>query len=705
MGEESVKTGFTPENIVYTPKNIVSFISELVSPWKPKRILDPACGSGSLFWNIDKKSKLKPSFLGIDIGPEIIEMAEENLEKYNIDYKLLNEDFFEIKDELENKFDLIVTQPSFQQLKEVISVKGFKFLNNEFAYLFASLDLLEEDGYLVFILPEQKSFFFSEYHFNMREYLLENYSVEGIISLPNDLFYPEATIKTCLFIVKNSKQREKVFFAKYSHENADILLENFYNEKSAENLSDGFWVNEYVLADSNVSWTYDYFKTIERLKLKKEKSQHEIKKLSEIVEFKDKFDEFEDVMLIPKKPMEDVIFRSELDDDTDDLDNYFSCINIDEKVSPQYLRLYLNSNGMKNERNLFSHGTYQRFINKFGLNSLLIEIPDLKTQNQIVETSNLSDKNYQKLKTLFKSFKAEIFNFSDLLNTMKEFDKIQDEDLFYKNLIWPFATSYHIAVKTSADKNTQLENHFKLFEIISAFNSIVLLSALPKDIFYEEKEFLFGEECSKFKKVSFGGWVGLYSRLNRVYRDFDEETYHILPFEPNFYKTITNKKIIQVLNPIIKKRNEKSHGGVMPEIFAQKTICELDKFTNQVFDVLTAYKSLKLIYPTKMEKISGLYHINSKILEGNSYVFDEKEIVTEDDFDSNELYLYNETNHDRLKLNPELIKLIQCPECANWSLYFFNNIGKNDIKYVSYQFEVHDHRTPLKSLDEILRAR
>ncbi len=105
-----------------------------------------------------------------------------------------------------------------------------------------------------------------------------------------------------------------------------------------------------------------------------------------------------------------------------------------------------------------------------------------------------------------------------------------------------------------------------------------------------------------------------------------------------------------------------------------------------------------------MEKSSGIYHINAKILEGNSYVFDEKEIATEKDLDTKLLYLYNETTQERLKLNPELIKLIQCPECANWSLYLYNSMDDKSVKYVSYQFEVHDHKTPLKSLDEILRS-
>ena len=154
-----IKTGFTPDNIVYTPKNIVSFIAELVSSWKSVKVLDPAVGSASFFWNINERSKLEPSFTGIDIGPDIIGMAEDNLERFDFEYKLINNDFFEIKDKLVEKFDLIVCQPSFIQLKDVLTVDGYKFLNNEFAYLFASLDLLAEDGYLVFILPEQKSFF------------------------------------------------------------------------------------------------------------------------------------------------------------------------------------------------------------------------------------------------------------------------------------------------------------------------------------------------------------------------------------------------------------------------------------------------------------------------------------------------------------------------------------------------------------------
>ena len=53
-----------------------------------------------------------------------------------------------------------------------------------------------------------------------------------------------------------------------------------------------------LFADSNMSWTYDDFKSIEKRKKKKEKSKYPIKSLSEIVKIDKEFDELERVSLI-----------------------------------------------------------------------------------------------------------------------------------------------------------------------------------------------------------------------------------------------------------------------------------------------------------------------------------------------------------------------------------------------------------------------
>ena len=142
-------------------------------------MLDPACGSASFFPAINSVLEDQSRFIGVDIGKEIIDNANENLKNSDIDYELFNADFFDFKGTVGNKFDLIVSQPSFVQLQEVKEISGFKVLDLEIGFLRGCLDLLNEDGRLVLILPEQKSFFYSDYYYDLRKYLVENYSVEA----------------------------------------------------------------------------------------------------------------------------------------------------------------------------------------------------------------------------------------------------------------------------------------------------------------------------------------------------------------------------------------------------------------------------------------------------------------------------------------------------------------------------------------------
>ena len=47
-----------------------------------------------------------PHCTGVDIGSEIIKNADTNLLNTDLDYNLINNDFFIIKDDFKDKFDL-----------------------------------------------------------------------------------------------------------------------------------------------------------------------------------------------------------------------------------------------------------------------------------------------------------------------------------------------------------------------------------------------------------------------------------------------------------------------------------------------------------------------------------------------------------------------------------------------------------------------
>ncbi len=226
---------------------------------------------------------------------------------------------------------------------------------------------------------------------------------------------------------------------------------------------------------------------------------------------------------------------------------------------------------------------------------------------------------------------------------------------------------------------------------------------MPEDVRKKEKDHILDRRNSDYKKVSFGLWVGLYSRLAKMYRKMDDSFYQSIPFEKKFYGSITKKKIIQILDPIPQKRNDTiGHGGCISEIAAKDLISELNRYLNDMFGLLTAYNSLDMIYSQSMKKNNGLYTINIKKLEGTHYLFAEDKIDTEVDMDSEVLYLHNPVTDDRLRLIPELIKLINCPECGQWSVYFYNKVEKNRAKYISYQNEIHNHYGSKEELLKIL---
>ena len=137
------------------------------------------------------------------------------------------------------------------------------------------------------VLPEQKSFFFSEYYRPVRDYLLNKFSVEAIISLPSQTMYPYSSIKTCILILKNSPQRDEVFFAQYNKEYYENLIQNFFKNKSNDNLSQGFWVDVKNLNKEGSIWTFDYYRALKNLETKKANSKYPLKTLIEIGNFEE----------------------------------------------------------------------------------------------------------------------------------------------------------------------------------------------------------------------------------------------------------------------------------------------------------------------------------------------------------------------------------------------------------------------------------
>ena len=209
-----------------------------------------------------------------------------------------------------------------------------------------------------------------------------------------------------------------------------------------------------------------------------------------------------------------------------------------------------------------------------------------------------------------QGFYSHLFDYAELLPLVERFNQADEKDLSFERLIWPLATSYRIATKGSPNVTSQLDSYFKMFEMVAALNSIVLLSAMPKEVRERYDKEIWTDKKSEYARVSFGLWVALHRRLANIYMKWandkkeGEPLLQSLPFGKEFYLNLSHRELLKILDAIPEKRNKlggAAHGGITPEIVAQKAVNDLHPSLIAVFEKLTvAYSALDLIYPQSM---------------------------------------------------------------------------------------------------------
>lgn len=279
----------------YTPQQVSTILSKIVildnqnpaHPEGPKKkldkVLDFACGSGSLLLNVRKQIKNIDGTIGKIYGQEK-NITTYNLARMNMLLHGMKDTEFDIfhGDTLLNQWDLlnemnpskkiefdaIVANPPFSlrwepndTLAEDFRFKSYGLAPKsaaDFAFLLHGFHFLKQNGTMAIILPHGV-LFRSGAEEKIRTKLLTENSIDTIIGLPANLFYSTG-IPVCILVLKKCKKKEDVLFINAS--------EHFDKEKR-QNTLDEKHINRIVE-------TYQYRRDIERYSRKV--SMDEIKK-------------------------------------------------------------------------------------------------------------------------------------------------------------------------------------------------------------------------------------------------------------------------------------------------------------------------------------------------------------------------------------------------------------------------------------------
>ena len=229
----------------YTPQQISTILSEIVTldSQEPKtgkkkkldKVLDMACGSGSLLLNVRKRIKDAGGSVGKIYGQEK-NITTYNLARMNMLLHGMKDTEFEIfhGDTLENQwallnemnpskkteFDAIVANPPFSLRWEPTDTlaEDFRFKSYglapksaaDFAFLLHGFHFLGKEGTMAIILPHGVLFRGGAEE-RIRTKLLKDNHIDTVIGLPSNLFYSTG-IPVCILVLKKCKKHDDVLF-------------------------------------------------------------------------------------------------------------------------------------------------------------------------------------------------------------------------------------------------------------------------------------------------------------------------------------------------------------------------------------------------------------------------------------------------------------------------------------------------------------
>lgn len=212
----------------YTPSCLVRTIVEVLQPFKG-RVYDPACGSGGMFVQSAKfveqhQGNLRNvTIYGQEFNANTWKMAQMNLAIRGLDANLgdsWGDSFGDDKHKLE-KFDFVMANPPFNmkewgaarladdvRWKYGVPPEG----NANFAWMQHMIHHLSPNGRIGMVLANGSLSSQSGGEGDIRQHIVEADLVEGIIAMPNLLFY-NVSIPVCLwFLNRHKKNPGKVLF-------------------------------------------------------------------------------------------------------------------------------------------------------------------------------------------------------------------------------------------------------------------------------------------------------------------------------------------------------------------------------------------------------------------------------------------------------------------------------------------------------------
>ena len=229
-----------------TPRHIIDFIVDIISPKKSDTVLDPACGTagflissfkhilrtntdahGSSTLTPDERERLAANFKGYDISPDMVRLSLVNMYLHGFsDPHIVEYDTLTSQDLWNEHADVILANPPFMSPKGGIRPHNrfsVKSKRSEVLFVDYMAEHLTPNGRAGIIVPEGIIFQSQNAYTHLRRMLVENYLV-AVISLPAGVFNPYSGVKTSILILDRARAKKTSHIGFFKIENDGFNL-------------------------------------------------------------------------------------------------------------------------------------------------------------------------------------------------------------------------------------------------------------------------------------------------------------------------------------------------------------------------------------------------------------------------------------------------------------------------------------------------
>ncbi len=230
-----------------TPRHIIDMMVEIIAPAKNETILDPACGTAGFLisaynfikrTNVDGKGKstlaaddmtrMTRNFAGYDISPDMVRLSRVNMYLHGFTTPNISEyDTLTSLEKWDDTFDVIFSNPPFMTPKGGITPHNrYRVSAKRAEVLFVDYiaEHLNPTGRAAIIVPEGIVFQSQTAYKNLRQMLVDDHYLYGVISLPAGVFNPYSGVKTSILLIDRTmaKDKDSILFVKLNNDGFDL---------------------------------------------------------------------------------------------------------------------------------------------------------------------------------------------------------------------------------------------------------------------------------------------------------------------------------------------------------------------------------------------------------------------------------------------------------------------------------------------------